>query len=117
MYGGEIDGVPAVDVLLVGLFGYGVANTAFAGLAIILVVRREAGVLKRLRATPLPPAVYLAAVLVSTLDRLRAAVARDARARRPALRRAAAGELARARRRRSCSVSLCFAGFGFGPRR
>src|SRR5262249_22241586 len=52
---------------LAGLFGYGAANTAFAGLAIALVVRREGGVLKRLRATPLPPATYLTAVLLSTL--------------------------------------------------
>lgn len=63
----EIDGStePASDVLLAGLFGYGAANTAFAGLAIILVTRREAGFLKRLRSTPLPPVTYLAAVLVS----------------------------------------------------
>jgi len=67
VYGGEIDGLPAADVLLSGLFGYGAANTALAGLAIILVGRREAGTLKRMRATPLPPAVYLAAVLLSTL--------------------------------------------------
>jgi ABC-2 type transport system permease protein len=56
-----------VDILLAGLFGYGAANTAFAGLAITLVVRREAGLLKRLRATPLPSSSYLAAVLLSTL--------------------------------------------------
>ena len=67
VYGEEIDGIPAEDVLLVGLFGYGAATTAFGGLAITLVIRREAGVLKRLRATPLPPPVYLAAVLLSTL--------------------------------------------------
>jgi ABC-2 type transport system permease protein len=67
VYGEEIDGIPAEDVLLVGLFGYGAATTAFGGLAIVLVVRREAGTLKRLRATPLPPPVYLAAVLLSTL--------------------------------------------------
>jgi ABC-2 type transport system permease protein len=67
VYGEEIDGIPAEDVLLVGLFGYGAATTAFGGLAIVLVVRREAGMLKRLRATPLPPPVYLAAVLLSTL--------------------------------------------------
>ncbi len=67
VYGDDIDGVPAVDILLAGFFGYGAANTAFGGLAIALVVRREAGVLKRLRATPLPPATYLAAVLLSTL--------------------------------------------------
>jgi ABC-2 type transport system permease protein len=67
VYGDEIDGVPAVDVLLVGLFGYGAMTTAFGGLAIMLVVRREAGVLKRLRSTPLPPPTYLAAVVLSTL--------------------------------------------------
>lgn len=67
VYGDEIDGVPAADVLLAGLIGYGAANTALAGLAITLVGRREAGVLKRLRATPLAPAVYITAVLLSTL--------------------------------------------------
>jgi ABC-2 type transport system permease protein len=67
VYNGKIDGVPAVDRLLVGMMGYGCANTALAGLAITLVVLREGGVLKRLRATPLPAATYLAAVLVSTL--------------------------------------------------
>lgn len=67
VYSDDIDGVPSVDVLLAGLFGYGAATTAFGGLAIILVVRRESGLLKRLRSTPLPPATYLAAVLVSTL--------------------------------------------------
>ena len=67
VYSDDIDGVPSADVLIAGLFGYGAANTAFAGLAIILVGRREAGVLKRLRSTPLPPATYIAAVLLSTL--------------------------------------------------
>lgn len=32
-----------------------------------LVIRREAGILKRLRSTPLPPWTYLATVLLSTL--------------------------------------------------
>ena len=67
VYDGTIDGVPAADRLLVGMLGYGCANTAFGGLAITLVIRRELGILKRLRATPLPAATYLAAVLVSTL--------------------------------------------------
>jgi ABC-2 type transport system permease protein len=57
----------AANVLLAGMIGYGVANTAFSGVAIALVIRRESGVLKRLRSTPLPPVAYLAAVLVSTL--------------------------------------------------
>jgi ABC-2 type transport system permease protein len=53
--------------LVAGMIGYGVASVAFAGLAITMVVRRESGVLKRIRATPLPPATYLLAVLISTL--------------------------------------------------
>ena len=67
IYNGTIYGVPAPQALLAGLIGYGCANTAFAGLAIQLVVRRELGILKRLRATPLPARTYVAAVLTSTL--------------------------------------------------
>ena len=65
VYSGEIDGQPAGELLLAGLFGYGAAGTAFAGLTILLVLRREAGILKRLRSTPLPPATYITAVLLS----------------------------------------------------
>jgi ABC-2 type transport system permease protein len=67
VYSGRIYGVPAAEALLAGLIGYGCANTAFAGLAIQLVLRRENGILKRLRSTPLPPATYVVAVLTSTL--------------------------------------------------
>ena len=67
VYNGKIYGVPAPQALLAGLIGYGCANTAFAGLAIQLVLRRENGILKRLRATPLPPSTYVAALLSSTL--------------------------------------------------
>jgi ABC-2 type transport system permease protein len=67
LYGGHIDAFPAADVLLVSMLGYGCINTAFAGLAITLVIRREAGMLKRVRATPVTPPTYLAAVLCSTL--------------------------------------------------
>lgn len=67
VYTGKIYGVPAPQALLAGLIGYGCANTAFAGVAIQLVLRREDAILKRLRATPLPAATYVAALLVSTL--------------------------------------------------
>jgi ABC-2 type transport system permease protein len=67
VYNGRIYGRPASWALLAGMLGYGAANTAFAGLAITLVSRREIGILKRIRATPLPPAVYLTAVLVSIM--------------------------------------------------
>jgi ABC-2 type transport system permease protein len=67
VYNGHIYGKPAAWALLAGMLGYGAANTAFAGLALILVARREIGILKRIRSTPLPAATYLLAVLVSTL--------------------------------------------------
>jgi ABC-2 type transport system permease protein len=62
----EVDGVQASTFLLAGFLGYGIVATAFAGLAISIVVRRESGVLKRVRGTPLPPSVYLGAVIAST---------------------------------------------------
>jgi len=70
VYGNDIvkgEHVKASAYLLAGILGYGVASTAFAGLAIVLVLRRESGILKRVRATPLPAATYLAAVIVSTV--------------------------------------------------
>jgi ABC-2 type transport system permease protein len=67
VYSGRINGHRAADYLLAGMIGYGAANTAFAGVAITLVNRREAGMLKRVRSTPLPSPTYLASTLVSTL--------------------------------------------------
>jgi len=67
VYNGHIYGRPASWALLAGMLGYGAANTAFAGLALILIARRELGILKRIRATPLPTAAYLAAVLASIM--------------------------------------------------
>ena len=69
IYGNSIitkEHIRAAPFLQAGMIGYGVASTAFAGLAITMVIRRESGVLKRIRATPLPPTTYLLAVLVST---------------------------------------------------
>ena len=58
IYGDSIitkEHIRAAPFLQAGMIGYGVASTAFAGLAITMVIRRESGVLKRIRATPLPP--------------------------------------------------------------
>lgn len=67
VYNGRIYGRPASWALLAGMLGYGAATTAFAGLALILVARRELGILKRIRSTPLPPHTYLVAVLTSIM--------------------------------------------------
>jgi len=69
VYGGDYikqEHMKASPFLEAGMIGYGVAATCFAGLGISLVVRRESGVLKRIRATPLPPATYVLGVLAST---------------------------------------------------
>jgi ABC-2 type transport system permease protein len=67
VYSGRIYGVPASQALLAALLAYGCAMVAFAGLAITLTLRREQAILKRLRATPLSPVVYIGSVLTSTL--------------------------------------------------
>lgn len=64
---GRVNGEPTSTYLVAGLIAYAAANTALGGLAITLVVRREYGILKRLRSTPLPAPLYLAAVLLSNL--------------------------------------------------
>jgi ABC-2 type transport system permease protein len=65
--GGFEDGRRISSYLVAGLLGYAVANTALGGLAITLVLRRELGILKRLRSTPLPGGLYLGTVLLSNL--------------------------------------------------
>lgn len=70
VYGDDViksEGVKGSSYLLAGILGYGVVSTAFAGLAIVLVIRRESGILKRLRGTPLPARSYVAAFLASTI--------------------------------------------------
>ena len=67
VYDGRIYGRPAAWALLAGMLAYGAANTAFSGLALIVVARREMGILKRIRSTPVPAGAYLTAVLCSIL--------------------------------------------------
>jgi ABC-2 type transport system permease protein len=50
-----------------GFIAYGVMAACFTTLAISLVVRRETGLMKRLRLSPLPTWVLLGSIFVSTL--------------------------------------------------
>ena len=86
----EVEGVRGADYLLAGMLGYGAISTAFAGLAILLVIRREQGILKRLRATPLPASTYLGGGAGLDRARLRAGGGADDRDRPPRLRHGAA---------------------------
>jgi ABC-2 type transport system permease protein len=67
LYTGHYLGKPVAWAVLAGILGYGAANTGFAGLALLLVARREMGFLKRIRSTPIPSSAYLAAALTSML--------------------------------------------------
>jgi ABC-2 type transport system permease protein len=70
VYGGKDDsiaGVKGSNYLLAGMLGFGVVAISFAGLAISLTIRRESGILKRLRGTPLSAFQYFGGVLGSTL--------------------------------------------------
>jgi ABC-2 type transport system permease protein len=58
----DVDGHPYAYFFVPGLIGTAIVFTTFAGIAITLVVRRDMGILKRVRGTPLPPAAYLGAL-------------------------------------------------------
>jgi ABC-2 type transport system permease protein len=65
VYNGTFLGRPDSWAVFAGIVAYGGANTGFAGLALLLIARRELGILKRIRSTPLPSATYLAAAVTS----------------------------------------------------
>ena len=67
VYSGKFYGVPVAEALLAGLIGYGCANTAFAGLAIQLVLRRETGSSSGSARRHCRRPTYVAALLASTL--------------------------------------------------
>ncbi len=75
IYGSTLgdDAVPGrsdVDLLTLfvpGVLGFAVVVVAYGNLAATIALQRADGVLKRLRATPLRPAVYLGSQLVSVL--------------------------------------------------
>jgi ABC-2 type transport system permease protein len=53
-------------ILVAGALVYGVVSMAYMSHATMLVTARERGVLKRFRGSPLPPAVYLTARILTT---------------------------------------------------
>lgn len=61
-----LDGIRLVQYYAMGFVSYGVMAACFNALSISLVVRRETGLLKRLRLSPLPAWALLASIFVST---------------------------------------------------
>src|ERR1700728_718397 len=59
--------IKLIDYYVPGFVAYGVMSACFTTLATTLVVRRETGLLKRLRLSPLPTWVLLTSIFVSTM--------------------------------------------------
>lgn len=59
--------IKLVQYYVPGFIAYGVMSASFNALAISLVIRRETGLLKRLRLSPLPTWTLLTSILLSTL--------------------------------------------------
>ncbi len=62
-----LGGVKVIQYYVPGFLAYGVMSTCFNALATSLVVRREMGLLKRLRLSPIPTSALLAAICGSAL--------------------------------------------------
>jgi ABC-2 type transport system permease protein len=59
--------VRGLTLFVPGILAFGIIVAAYGSLAATVAVLRSDGVLKRLRSTPLPPAVYLAGQIVNVL--------------------------------------------------
>jgi ABC-2 type transport system permease protein len=62
-----VNGEPYANFFVPGMLGMAVVVTTFAGLAITLTIRRDRGILKRVRGTPLPTRAYLGGLVCSTI--------------------------------------------------
>jgi ABC-2 type transport system permease protein len=64
---GFLGNIRLIQYYVPGFVAYGVMSACFTTLAIVLVNRRETGLLKRLRLSPLPAWALLGAIFTSTL--------------------------------------------------
>ncbi len=64
---GYLHNIRLIQYYVPGFIAYGVMSAAFNSLAISLVIRRETGLLKRLRLSPLPTWTLLTSILLSTM--------------------------------------------------
>jgi ABC-2 type transport system permease protein len=63
----SLGNIKLIQYYVPGFVAYGVMSACFVSLAIVLVNRREEGLLKRLRLSPLPTWALLGAIFISTL--------------------------------------------------
>jgi ABC-2 type transport system permease protein len=63
----EYDGIPYYQFFVPSMVAYGLMNSTYTNLAMTLTMRREYGLLKRLRTTPLRPSTYFAGLAGNAL--------------------------------------------------
>jgi ABC-2 type transport system permease protein len=63
----ELGNIRFAQYYVPSIVAFGIFSGCFVNLAVMMPFRREMGLLKRVRATPLPPRVFLSAVIASTL--------------------------------------------------
>jgi ABC-2 type transport system permease protein len=61
------DGIAYIQFLAPGLLAFAVVSTCYTGLATGVAINRDLGILKRVRGTPLPASVYVAARILSSI--------------------------------------------------
>jgi ABC-2 type transport system permease protein len=64
---GVIGGVKLIQYYVPGFLAYGVMATGFSTLSVNMVFRRQTGLLKRLRLSPVPVPVFLGAIFANVL--------------------------------------------------
>jgi ABC-2 type transport system permease protein len=63
----ELGNIRFAQYYVPSIVAFGIFSACFVNLAIATTFRRESGLLKRVRSTPLPPAVFLGGLIISTL--------------------------------------------------
>ena len=64
---GALGGISYNQYYVPGIVAFGIISACYTNLAIGLAFRRDAGVLKRIRGTPLPPWIFMAGTIGSSL--------------------------------------------------
>jgi ABC-2 type transport system permease protein len=66
-HNGDLGGVKTIQYYTPSILGYAIMSACFVNIALMLSVRRDAGILKRLRGTPLPPWAFVGGIVGSSL--------------------------------------------------
>ena len=66
-HNGDLGGVKSIQYYTPSILGYAIMSACFVNIALMLSQRRESGILKRMRGTPLPAWALVAGVIGSSL--------------------------------------------------